>query len=304
MALTAQVGSDITMTHRRLSITVLGSGGPIADPHRVSAGYILSIDGKPRILLDAGGGIFERIGRSGLDVSSLEQILLTHMHIDHTSDLPAIIMHLYMRDRKEPIAVTGPTGRPRNDAVAQNASPQPGAIEFVRLLFGRDGAWRYMNTFEGFGINVRETSSTPSDPTVHSVPVDRILADLGVSIHAVGVPHGMMPAVAFRIECGEASVVFSGDISGSTEALIELAKNCSMLIHDCALPERDVPHGKLHAKPSAIGQTAEQSGAKILLLSHFMPAIADEIGEAVEIIRREYSGRIEVASDLKTYELI
>jgi hypothetical protein len=35
-----------------------------------------------------------------------------------------------------------------------------------------------------------------------------------------------------------------------------------------------------------------------------MPAIADEIGEAVEIIRREYSGRIEVASDLKTYELI
>jgi len=292
------------MTHRRLSITVLGSGGPIADPHRVSAGYVLSIDGKPRILLDAGGGTFERIGRSGLDVSSLEQILLTHMHIDHTSDLPAIIMHLYMCDRKEPIAVTGPTGRPRNDAAAQNASPQPGAIEFVRLLFGPDGAWRYMNTFEGFGINVRETRSAPPDPTVHVVPVDQSLDDLGISIHAVGVPHGMMPAVAFRIECGEESVVFSGDISGSTEALIELAKNCSMLIHDCALPERDVPHGKLHAKPSAIGQTAEQSGAKILLLSHFMPAIEDEIGEAVEIIRREYSGRIEVASDLKTYELI
>jgi ribonuclease BN (tRNA processing enzyme) len=185
------------MTPRRLSITVLGSGGPVADPHRVSAGYVLWIDGKPRILLDAGGGTFERIGRSGLDVSSLEQILLTHMHIDHTSDLPAIIMHLYMCDRKEPIAVTGPTGRPRNDAAAQNASPQPGAIEFVRLLFGPDGAWRYMNTFEGFGINVREISSTPSDPTVHSVPVDGVLADLGISIHAVGVPHGMMPAVAF-----------------------------------------------------------------------------------------------------------
>jgi ribonuclease BN (tRNA processing enzyme) len=292
------------MTHRRLSVTVLGSGGPIADPHRVSAGYVLSIDGKPRILVDAGGGTFERIGRSGLDVSFLEQILLTHMHIDHTSDLPAVIMHLYMRDRKRPIAVTGPAGPPRNDAAPENASPQPGTIEFVRLLFGPDGAWRYMNTFEGFGINVRETPSAPSDPTVHAVPVDQALDDLGISIHAVGVPHGMMPAVAFRIECAEESVVFSGDISGSTEALIELAKNCSMLIHDCALPERDVPHGKLHAKPSAIGQTAQQSGAKILLLSHFMPAIEDEIGEAVDIIRREYSGRIEAATDLKTYELI
>src|SRR5947208_4134538 len=196
------------MTHRRLTLSVLGSGVPNADPHRVSAGYVLSIDGKPRILLDAGGGTFERIGRSGLDVSSLEQILLTHMHIDHTSDLPAIIMHLYMCDRKEPIAVTGPTERPRNDAAAQNASPQPGAIEFVRLLFGPDGAWRYMNTFEGFGINVRETPSAPSDPTVHSVPVDRVLADLVVWIHAVCFPRGMLPAVAFHIECGKASVLY------------------------------------------------------------------------------------------------
>src|SRR5947208_16997061 len=114
------------MTHRRLSITVLGSGGPIADPHRVSAGYVLSIDGKPRILLDAGGGTFERIGRSGLDVSSLEQILLTHMHIYHTSDLPAIIMHLYMCYRKESIAVTGPTGRPRDDASVQKDFTEPG----------------------------------------------------------------------------------------------------------------------------------------------------------------------------------
>jgi ribonuclease BN (tRNA processing enzyme) len=56
------------MPHRRLSITVLGNGGPIANPHRVSAGYILSIDGKPRILVDADGRTFERIGRSGLNV--------------------------------------------------------------------------------------------------------------------------------------------------------------------------------------------------------------------------------------------
>jgi ribonuclease BN (tRNA processing enzyme) len=264
----------------------------------------VSIDEKPRILVDVGGGTFERIGRSGLDVSSLEQILLTHTHIDHTGDLPAVIMHLYMCDRKRQISITGPTGRPGNDDAPENASAQPGAIEFVRLLFGPDGAWRYMNTFEGFGINVRETPSALSDLTVHTIPVDQILEDLGVSIYAVAVPHGMMPAVAYRIECGEESVVFSGDISGSSVGLIALAKNCSMLIHDFALPERDVPHGKLHAKPSAVGQTAQQSAAKILLLSHFMPAIEGELGEAIEIVRREYSGRIEVANDLKTYELI
>ena len=77
-----------------------------------------------------------------------------------------------------------------------------------------------------------------------------------------------------------------------------------MLVHDFALPERNVPHGKLHAKPYQVGRTAQQSAAKVLLLSYFMPAIEGELEEAIEIVRREYSGRIEVANDLKTYKLI
>ena len=282
---------------------MLGSGGPVASRSRVSAGYVLSIDEKPRLLVDAGGGSFERIGRSGLDISSLEQILLTHLHIDHTSDLPAVIMDLYMGDRKRPIAITGPTGRPGNDAAPENASPQPGVSEFVRLLFGPRGAWRYMNTFEGFGITVRDTPSDVSELAIYSIPVDRALEDLDVSIYAVAVPHGMMPSVAFRVDCGAESVVFSGDISASTASFIALAKNCSMLVHDFALPEDDVPNGKLHAKPSAVGYTAQQSAAKRLLLSHLMPLMESELAQSLAIVRSEYNGPIEVASDLKAYQI-
>ena len=287
----------------RLSLTVLGSGGPIANSRRASAGYVLSIDGKPRLLVDAGGGSFERVGRSGLDLSSLEQILLTHLHIDHTSDLPAVIMHLYMGDRNRPIAITGPTGRPGNDAAPENASPQPEVREFVRLLFGPRGAWRYMNTFEGFGITVRDTPSDVSELAIYSIPVDRVLEDLDVSVYAVAVPHGMMPSVAFRVNYGAESVVFSGDISASTASFIALAKNCSMLVHDFALPEGDLPHGKLHAKPSAVGYTAKQSGARRLLLSHLMPPMESEVAQSLTIVRSEYDGPIEVASDLKAYHI-
>jgi ribonuclease BN (tRNA processing enzyme) len=285
----------------RLSVTVLGSGGPIADGRRCSSGYVVSIDGKARILVDAGGGTFERIGRSGLDLSTLEQILLTHMHIDHTSDLAAVVMHLYMSDRQREIALAGPSGRPGNDAAPENAAAQPGAREFVRLLFGAEGAWRYMNTFEGFSINVHETSSVTLDRVNHRIPVDGILEELGVTLSSVAVPHGMMPAVAFRIDCAEESIVFSGDTSASTLELINLAQDCSLLVHDFALPERDVPNGNLHAKPSAVGRTASLSGAKMLLLSHFMPAIEDELPESVDIVRREYDGKIDLARDLETY---
>jgi ribonuclease BN (tRNA processing enzyme) len=287
----------------RLSVTVLGSGGPISDAHRASAGYLVSIDERPRILVDAGGGIFERIGRCGLDLSAIELILLTHLHIDHTSDLPAVVMNAYMRDRGTPIALAGPAGRAGNDAAPENASPQPGAREFVRLLFGSEGAWRYMNTFDGFGINAFDVPSDLSDSAIHEVAAGATLEGIGVSIYATAVPHGMMPAIAFRLDCDERSVVFSGDVSASTEPIIALANNCSLLVHDFALPERDVPHGNLHAKPSAVGRTARESGARMLLLSHFMPAIENELSQNVDIVRREYAGKIEIAKDLATYEL-
>jgi len=287
----------------QLSVTVLGSGGPIANLHRASAGYLISINSRARILIDAGGGVYDRLGRFGADLGTLEQILLTHLHIDHTSDLPAVLMHLYMCNRRRPIALAGPAGRPGNDLAPENASPQPGVSGFTRLLFGADGAWRYMNTFEGFGTTVHETPSNSAEATTHTIPVDALLEDLGVVIHATAVPHGMMPSVAFRIEYDEQSIVFSGDVSDSSPALIKLAKDCSMLVHDFALPEGDVPGGNLHAKPSAVGRTAQQSGAKTLLLSHFMPAIESKLGESIDIVRREYDGRIEVANDLETYEL-
>ena len=226
----------------------------------MSSGYLLSFDGRARILVDAGGGTFERIGQIGVDLSALDQILLTHLHIDHTSDLAAIIMHLYMNDRKRPITLVGPCGRPGNNDAPENFDPQPGANEFTQLLFGERGAWRYMNTFEGFGIATSEMPSDASQNAVHDVPVDPALVATGVSIKSAAVPHGMMPSLAFRVEYGGRSIVFSGDVSRPTPALAALSERCSILIHDFALPERELPHGKLHAKPSMVGELARDAG--------------------------------------------
>jgi ribonuclease BN (tRNA processing enzyme) len=113
----------------------------------------------------------------------------------------------------------------------------------------------------------------------------------------------MMPSVAFRVNYHGRSIVFSGDVSGLTPSFTALARHCSILVHDFALPEREVPHGNLHAKPSTVGLTARESGAKTLLLSHFMPAIEPELATAVDIVRREYTGKIELAEDLRTYEI-
>src|SRR5580698_2100852 len=59
------------------SLLVLGSGGPGATG-RAGAGYIISLQGRPRILVDAGPGTFARAGEAGVDLGSVDIVLLTH----------------------------------------------------------------------------------------------------------------------------------------------------------------------------------------------------------------------------------
>lgn len=82
-----------------LSVMVLGSGGPVATAKgRASAGYLIFTDGKPRILMDIGGGTFQRLAQSGINIRDLDIVLLSHLHIDHTADLSAAIKTIYFHN--------------------------------------------------------------------------------------------------------------------------------------------------------------------------------------------------------------
>jgi len=147
-------------------------------------------DGRARILVDAGGGAFERLGRSAIDLGGLELVLITHTHIDHSGGLAPIVFDLYMNERKRPLAVVGPAGRDMH----------PGCRRFTQLLFGVVGAWSYLHTFDGFGIEAREVNADANSGAAEEVPAGVALDALGVRVRAVPVPHGMMPSAAYRID--------------------------------------------------------------------------------------------------------
>ncbi|SDX91954.1 Metallo-beta-lactamase superfamily protein [Modestobacter sp. DSM 44400] len=117
-------------TDRGMSVTVLGSGGPFVNPDRASSGLVVRLDGQAKVLVDAGGGTFERLGRAGVDVTSLEAVLLTHTHIDHSGGLAPVVFAMAMAEREWPLAVAGPAGREQH----------PGCARFCDLLFGPQGA--------------------------------------------------------------------------------------------------------------------------------------------------------------------
>ena len=59
-----------------LSVMLLGSGGPVATSSgRASAAYMIFTDGNPRVLMDVGGGSFQRLAQSGYNINAMEYIL-------------------------------------------------------------------------------------------------------------------------------------------------------------------------------------------------------------------------------------
>jgi len=273
-----------------LSLLVLGSGGPGATG-RAAAGYIVSLDGRPRVLVDAGPGTFARIGEANVDLSQVDLVLLTHLHVDHAGELPGLIKARIVAERSDTeFKIFGPPGS-RGGA---SAARFPSTTHFIDLLFGAQGAFAYLRDFAGH-------------LTLHAQNVEhsarpRVLLDAnGLKLSAITGHHGDAPSLIYRIDYRGRSITFSGDIDAAGHAaLARLARNTDVLIFDAVVLD---PPGSpsvlytLHTAPRDIGRIAQRAGAKRILLSHLNPAIDAARDQVLASIQASYMGPVEFARD-------
>ncbi len=97
-------------TDSALTVQVLGSGGPVADSARASSGYLVWDHSRARVMVDAGGGTFQRFGATGARIEDLDLIALSHFHTDHAAELPALLKSGFFSERVRPLPVSGPAG--------------------------------------------------------------------------------------------------------------------------------------------------------------------------------------------------
>src|SRR5438034_4529004 len=117
-----------------VAVQILGSGGPAINPERASAGYLLWVGAQARLLFDVGGGTYIRFGQSRAKLADLAMVGISHLHPDHTSDLPALLW-LSHRLREGPLPIVGPSGN--NEA--------PDFSTFLRRLFDeKNGAFQVL----------------------------------------------------------------------------------------------------------------------------------------------------------------
>jgi len=146
------------------------------------------------------------------------------------------------------------------------------------------------------------TESARRDPVV-------VIDDGHLRVSAVPVTHGRaVPALAYRFDTADGSVVFSGDTSVN-EDLIALARGADILVQSVADLGYLEGHGftgpalermaALHTDVTEVGGVAERAGVGELILIHYLPAEPDAITDA-EWARRAsqgFSGTATAGSD-------
>ncbi len=296
LVMTCLLGAGIAAadcSRHDIELQVLGSGGPEYDDGRVSSSYLIWHNGKARVLIDAGSGSSAAFGASAARFEDLDAILLTHLHVDHAGDLSAFIKGSYFSDRSRDLPVYGPAG---NDLM-------PATTGFVERLFGDDGAYRYLREYVS-DERRSEYKIRPADVPLVAGKVERIQLTEDIVVSATYVHHGPVAAVAWRVDTGECSLAFSGDMSNRFDAFAGLAEGVDLLVLHNAVPENAGRIARnLHMPPSEIGRIASEAGAKRVVLSHFMNRTLGREEQTLTEIREFYHGPVELAKDGKRYPL-
>jgi ribonuclease BN (tRNA processing enzyme) len=274
-----------------LQVIVLGSGGSRPSQRAASSAAVV-LNGKLRLVVDAGSGSFARLGESRLALDDLRLFLLTHLHADHSAELPSFLGALATTQRAEVrVRVFGPAGNER----------YPGTSAFVDAFMGPSGFYRYLDRFgQPVAISVREIARASGDPEV-------LVEAEGLRVLAASTRHGDAPALAYRVEALGRSVVFSGDIDPSgLPALQRLAAGADLLYFNCAVLDPPGSPADLytrHTPPARIGEVAQAAHVRSLALSHLAPLVEQHQDEVRASVRARYGGPLELVHDLERLDV-
>ena len=286
-------------TDAPLMLQVLGSGGPFAGGgKRASSSYLVWHNGRAVAMVDAGGGAFVRFGEAGAQLADLSVLAISHLHPDHVADLPALVW-VSEGVRREPLVVYGPSGSgdfPAMDAFVRRLFDSTGAYPILRGTLGQPGG-------RGAKLDVRTVSATVGSAST--------LAELGpLTLRAIGVPHGGVPSLAYRLQVGDRSVAFGSDQNGTDPAFVDFARGVDVLVMHLSLSKAAPdPMAQLHARPATVGQVAKAANPRRLVLSHVIeapPAYASpqffggsDLAQALAEVRGAFTGPVDVATDLQ-----
>jgi ribonuclease BN (tRNA processing enzyme) len=289
--------------------TTLGTmSGPIASPSRSQPAYVLHND-QQNIVIDAGDGVAEQLAKVNVPLDRVQTIILTHLHIDHTGGLYALIgMRLQTKITCD-LTIYGPYGTKKLvDGLVAGLQP---LMDLINAAYKGQGQSPF-NTMKV--IEVTDGSKS----TVGTVSVTA-----ATNTHYNFTPGSEKAAryqsLSYRFDMPDRSIVFTGD-TGPCANLEKLAHNVDLLVSEIMdvaeamdklkrqrpdLPFWVFPLVKKHFRnehltADEVGKLIQRSGAKSLVLTHNAGSIQSN-ERSRNMIASYFKGPITFAKDLENF---
>jgi len=248
-------------------------------------------------VLDCGLGVTNQFARTGIPFTSVRSILITHHHPDHNIEYGPFLVIGWIQGMPLSLRAFGPP--PLKQMTDDLLRAYKATIDF------------WVEDFKMKPLvspDVKEVS-TPGT----------VMQDENVKIVAAVVQHPpVRPALAYRFDFQDRSIVFSGD-TVPIESVVQLAKGADILVHEAmyvpaledyirnriasgvpTLFDLYMEHMRIaHSPVEEVGRIAQQAGVKTLVLSHLTPGI-DGIQDQTwrDQAAKYFKGEIVVARDL------
>jgi len=277
-------------------IAFLGTGTPNPDPEHSGNSIAIIVNNTPYII-DFGPGLIRQAAAlspkyggkiEALSVKNIKRAFLTHLHSDHTTGYPDLILTPWVLGRNEPLEVYGPEGIKAMTKHILKAYQEDIKIRLYGLEPANNQGWR---------VNAHEFKN---DGVIYK--------DENVTVEAFKVEHGSWPeAYGFKFTTPDRTIAVSGD-TRPCKNLIDKCKGVDILIHEVyshetlkgRTPFWQKYHPQFHTSTHELADIAKQIKPKLLLLYHQLRwGTSDK--ELVKEITDRYDGHVISAKDLDVY---
>ena len=262
--LSAMAADDVSA----LRLDVLGAGPAYTDRVGSAGAAYLIRSGGTAIVLDLGQGSFPRLA-STIEPSTLDAVVVSHLHPDHFIDLVAL--RHYLRWQFHPgrrVRVIAPAGlADRLDALHAEPGFTAAALDVETVEPGR--------------------------------------SDIGALSLQAGRVHHTADSYGFRVASREANgygpgLVYSGDC-GRAEDLDALVRPGDALLSEVSFGPGPVPPGAKHLDGPAVGALAARTGAGRVLLTHIQMGFDEDA--TIAAVRARYDGPVDLVRPGQTFTL-